>query len=147
MRPDQDRVERIYKAQTGHRDRLIHKHANKEAPGKPPYLDSFRYTDYSIAKELSKSILESTARYKSIVKEELEMIKSMLEFKRKTERRGGMPTKKFMDRYPGDEAYKEHLQEKYGFEFVLPRKILRLNEGLEPESENFFDVLRGRREA
>lgn len=66
----------------GHRKRLIDKAANKEAPEKPPYLDLYRYRDYSgHSKELCKMILESKGSLKKMIKEELATIKEMLDFK------------------------------------------------------------------
>lgn len=125
QRNDPDRVERIWQAQVAHRKRLIDKPGNKEAPEKPPYMDVFRYRDYSHSKELCRLILESKGNLKKMIKEELATIKEMLEFKEYTEkRRGGPPTKKFMDRYPGDEVIKDLLRTKYGFEFAEPRKII-----------------------
>ena len=127
-----DRIDRVYRMQQDHRKRIIFKHANDETfHGLPSYLSSFMFKQDNRAQEQCRLIIQN--KFDELAKEEERQIAAMI--KHVNKRRGGPPSRAYLESYPGDQIYIEHLRKRFDLIFCEP-KLLPCQES----SRNFFKV-------
>ena len=96
----------------------MEKPSNNRIGGLPDYLDTFQMNDENLYLKVKQEVLDGTFDYAAENKKLKDLVEDAIKAKERTTPQLGPLRPKDLEGKPPDEAYIEHLRQKYGLKFI-----------------------------